>query len=256
MRTATMGMAAAVAALLLAAGPAAAKKCPADSVPVGHACVDKYEASAWETTDAATIKNIQKGKIDALSDLALATQRGTTGPDYGAACPNTGNGCKTVYAVSLAGVTPSRFLDWFQAAAACRNAGKRLATNQEWQLAALGTPDPGTDNGTSDCAVASSLSPTGSRNLCMSDVGAFDMVGNVWEWVADWGDVATGCQNWGGAGTDLSCVGGNGAGGIPGALWRGGDFDDGTNAGVFAANGVAAPHYANDVIGFRCAREL
>jgi hypothetical protein len=37
------------------ATPAAAApaKCPTDSVKVGPICVDKYEASVWETTNAA-----------------------------------------------------------------------------------------------------------------------------------------------------------------------------------------------------------
>ena len=37
------------------------KKCPSDSVAVGPACLDKYEASVWETTNAGLIKKIKKG---------------------------------------------------------------------------------------------------------------------------------------------------------------------------------------------------
>src|SRR5205085_2914595 len=101
-------------------------------------------------------------------------------------CPITGNGCKDVYAVSIPGVLPAGFLSWFQALAAARNSFKRLPTNAEWQAAALGTPDPGSDNGLTDCnTTTDALSLTGARSNCVSDVGAFDMVGNVWEWVAD-----------------------------------------------------------------------
>jgi formylglycine-generating enzyme required for sulfatase activity len=139
---------------------------------------------------------------------------------------------------------------------ACRNAGKRLATNAEWQAAALGTPDPGTDNGTSDCNISThTVVNTGSRSSCVSDVGAFDMVGNLWEWVADWGNLATGCQTWDAAhGNDVSCIGGNGTGGLPGALFRGGNFDLGSFAGVFAAVGLFGPTDVGNSIGFRCAR--
>jgi hypothetical protein len=45
-----------------------------------------------------------------------ATQLGTASDDYGAGCPDTGNGCVDIYAVSIPGVPPSAFLTWFQAA--------------------------------------------------------------------------------------------------------------------------------------------
>ena len=217
----------------------------------------------WEIAPANTplIKKVQKSKITAAADLAGAAQRGAAGDDYGAGCPDTANGCKDFYAVSIAGVKPSGSLTWFQAAAACRNAGKRLATNQEWQVAALGTPDPGTDDDTSDCNVSfdGGGEPvlTGSRSLCVSDTGNFDMVGNLWEWVADWGEQATVCTNWSATyGTDVSCVGGDGSVNQPGALVRGGTYFGGVGAGVFAVDGGFGPPVAGDLIGFRCAREL
>lgn len=249
------------AGLAVLAAPAQAKKCPADSVQVGSLCVDKYEASAWETTDATTIKNIKKGKVDAVSDLALATQRGASGDDYGPGCPDDGStGCSNLYAVSLAGVTPSTSLTWFQAAAACANAGKRLLTNQEWTVAALGTPDPGADDGSSNCNTNSTLAVanTGSRSACVSTRGAFDMAGNVWEWVADWVPLSNSCPGWGVFSNDTQCFAGVvplGSGG-PGGLMRGGDFNDGTAAGPLAVLGSNQVSGYDVVIGFRCARPL
>jgi len=250
-----------LAGVLLLAEPAAAKKCKDDAAQVGGVCVDKYEASVWEIAPANTkvIKKVQKSKITAEADLTGATQRGASSDDYGAGCPDTANGCKDFYAVSIASVTPSAFVTWFQAAAACRNAGKRLATNQEWQMAALGTPDPGTDNGTTDCNVGSAGTAldTGARSGCVSDTGNFDMVGNLMEWVADWGDRATGCTNWDATyGTDTSCVGGSGSVNLPGALRRGGSLGGGSNAGVFAVYGTSIPFEASIFGGFRCARDL
>ena len=47
-------------------------KCAQDSVQIGKWCVDKYEASVWETTDKGTIKKIQKGQIrDRLRMLGI-----------------------------------------------------------------------------------------------------------------------------------------------------------------------------------------
>ncbi len=223
--------------------------CPASMVRAGAICIDKYEASVWETTDATVIAKIRAGTVT-LAELqaAGAVQRGVTGDDYGA-CPDHGNGCVNVYAVSLAGVTPSGFLTWFQAAAAARNAGKRLPTNAEWQAAALGTTDG------APCIVnATGPGPTGTAG-CVSDVGAFDMVGNLWEWVADWVPKSTGCVPTSLFGTgDWNCLAGADTAAGPGALIRGGSFGDGTFAGVFAMDGRLVPSLSNGFIGFRAAR--
>jgi hypothetical protein len=240
-----------------------AAQCPPDSVEVGRLCVDKYEVSVWETTDAETIKKMQEGKIKSANDLAgVATQRGDDSDDYDAAgCPDTGNGCTHVYAVSIPGVIPSRFISWFQAAAACRNAGKRLLTSAEWQMAALGTLDPGLGgDGVTTCNTnTAGAVATGSAGNCISDVGAFDMVGNVWEWVADWVPQSTACPGWGGFSDDDMCLAGASTTSGPGALIRGGPFDNGTSAGVFALHATDTPSLTNpatalDTQGFRCAR--
>jgi hypothetical protein len=105
-------------------GPAAAdeknEKCPADSVRSGTGCIDTFEASVWETTDVNLIKKIKQGKVTEAQLMAGgATQLGLAAGDLVAAgCPVTGNGCVDFYAVSIPGVTPSRFITWFQAAAA------------------------------------------------------------------------------------------------------------------------------------------
>ena len=83
------------------------------------------------------------------------------------------------------------------------------------------------------------------------------MVGNVWEWVGDWGDQANGCTTWGASfGSDLTCVGGPGSGdsNFPGALLRGDLWFFGTQAGVFAVDGRYDPSAAGSGVGFRCAR--
>lgn len=245
----------------LAARAAEAQTCHTDSVAVGPACLDKHEASVWETTNAALIKKIKAGTATLANLTAGATQRGVASDDYGAGCPDTGNGCKDFYAVSIPGVTPSAFLTWFQAAAAARNSGKRLPTNQEWQAAALGTPDPGVSAaGSADCNTKNggvgvdAVVPTGSRSNCVSDVGASDMVGNLWEWVAEWVPLSTACPGWGGFSDDVMCLAGAFNTGGPGALLRGGSFSIGSKAGVFAVSGFDTLSNSNRLIGFRAAR--
>jgi hypothetical protein len=266
------------AVCLAAAVPAGAGtlKCPPDSVKVGNVCIDTYEASVWliPPSDTSLVKLVQAGR----ATLANLTAGGATQLSSSPSCtpgfpgdfPVDGNWTPVpgssppspgVYAVSIPGVAPSACVSWFQANQACLLAGKRLLTNREWQGAAAGTPDPGTDNLTTDCAV-SSPGPvnTGSRSSCKSSWGAFDMVGNVEEWVADWADRAVGCTDWtsqtGIAGGDLSCFGGNGSGAsnqIPAALLRGGEWYTGASAGVFAVT-VVDPSESGGVAGFRCAR--
>ena len=269
--------------------PAAAGtlRCPPDSARVGDACIDLYEESVWQIPPSNTtlVRRVQSGRAT-LADLTSgrATQLSpapSCNPFPPANFPKDGNWTAVpgssppspgVYAVSIPGVRPSTCLTWFQAAQACALSGKRLVRNEEWQRAAAGTPDPGNaDDGTTTCAT-NSASPanTGSRSSCKSSWGTFDMVGNVWEWVADWSDIANNCADWTThtpvvgapiAGNDRSCFGGDGFSSasntfanLPGALVRGGFWADGTNAGVFAVSSVVDPPFSAFTFGFRCAR--
>jgi hypothetical protein len=232
----------------LSAPARADNKCPGDSVRAGPACVDKYEASVWETTNAQVVKKIRKGTVT-LQDLlaAGAVQHGATVDDYGAGCPDTGNGCKDFYAVSIPGVPPSRFITYFQALATLRNSVKRLPTNQEWQAAAFGTPDG------APCIVSAAGPGLTGTPGCVSDVGAFDMVGNVWEWVGEWVPRSNACPvGWGGFSDDHMCLAG--ADTNVGGILRGGQFGMGTAAGVFAVDGTSPPQDQSGDHGFRGVR--
>jgi len=239
------------------------KRCAADAVQAGTLCLDRFEASVWRvpnptTANAILVRKIQLG-LATRADLTAggATQLGVTGDDY-APCTINGQSCANdIYAVSLASQTPSANLSWFQAQEACANSGKRLPTNAEWQVGANGSPDPGPDNGTTDCnSAGDGASPTGTRASCVSARGAFDMVGNLAEWVADWVPASTSCPGWGGFSNDDMCLAASGTTrNNPGALVRGGAFAslDGPLAGPFAIHEFA-PFHATGFIGFRCAR--
>jgi Sulfatase-modifying factor enzyme 1 len=264
----TILVSAAAVLLTTTAGAQGAKpltKCAPDAVVSGTVCMDKYETSTWRIPSATgsnkgLAKKVMQGKAT-VAQLAAggAIQLGTASDDY-APCADNGQNCAgDIYAVSLPGVTPSTYITWFQAQAACKNARKRLPANAEWQAAVAGTPDPGPDNGTSDCNTGSVFvaTPTGSRSGCVSSDGAFDMVGNVAEWVAEWeprssavgtwspGISPTGdFQGWSGAATT----------GEPGVLLRGGSYLEGTLSGPLSVNGGNPPSSAFDGSGFRCAR--
>jgi formylglycine-generating enzyme required for sulfatase activity len=83
------------------------------------------------------------------------------------------------------------------------------------------------------------------------------MVGNVYEWVADWVPRSTTCGTWPASVTstpDHQCLAGAATSGEPAALLRGGSFTSGTGAGPLAIYGLAGPSGSNNMIGFRCAR--
>ena len=250
--------------LLMVVMPAAhaALPCAPDSVPAGTVCLDRYESSVWRvpnpnTTNAPLVAKIQLGTAT-QADLTAggATQLGTVVDDY-APCTDNGQNCADdIYAVSLPAVVPAANITWFQAQEACANSAKRLPTSAEWQLAATGTPDAGPDNGTTSCnSDSGSVALTGARKDCQSARGAFDMVGNLDEWVAEWVPLSTGCSSWGALSDDFMCLLGASTTDVgPGALLRGGDFRSRTAAGPLAVVGSGGPFNARAFIGFRCAR--
>jgi hypothetical protein len=194
---------------------------------VGGVCVDKYESSIW---DAPVGGNQITGPVP---------------------CASNGQDCDNIWARSVLGVVPRANITWFQAQAALANSGKRLPKNAEWQMAARGTPDhPG------DCNTDSSgPQPAGNELFCVSDFSVFDMVGNLWEWVADWVPFSTGCPGWGTASDDYMCL--SGASTMfesPGALLRGGNWFDEGSAGPLAVLGNFSPIGSSSDIGFRGAR--
>jgi formylglycine-generating enzyme required for sulfatase activity len=243
-------------------------KCLPDAVSVGPTCVDKYEASVWRipATNARLLARVKRG-VATLADLQAGGAQQLSpaydpdypcNPPFPASFPATGNWTEPLYAVSIAGVLPTGCASWFQAEQACRLSGKRLPTNQEWQAAAAGTPDAlnTPDNPLPECNVERDVAgPTGSSSACVSKWGAFDMIGNVAEWVADWVPLSTTCLSWGAfAPGDSMCLAGASTTAGPGALLRGGAMASGAGAGVFDIGSVSPTLVDASAVGFRCAR--
>jgi len=254
-------------------------KCPSDMVWVetGKFCIDKYEASNGGGVYYIDIN----GDGDILDTAVNVYGDGTTFNETTA----------TAKAVSEYNATPWVSINQVNAKAACMAAGKHLATNYELLLAAKGTPDPDTSDPGDDseeCNIWTNSKPsvatwsvtnqaikTGTATSCVSDAGVYDLIGNVWEWTDN--VINNGLHPATGASLpSQSYITGLDVYGLPTStgsstadynydhFWinasgyrgfiRGGNWDNGSNAGLFALSLNNAPSSSNVIIGFRCAR--
>jgi len=238
------------------------KKGKDEIVKVGDFWVDRYEMSIVDT------KTWSSGQCS-----GSGTQYGVgTSDNYPASFPDSAKvtgAASRLYACSRGGNVPSRMMTWFQAAAACTFAGKHLCTNGQWQAAAFGTPDDSVS-----CNISTKAAEkAGSRTGCVSQSGAYDMVGNLWEWVDLWGQAgkvntsfSSGVSatpwpssEYGGDKTwNVNGEAYNGkawTSGLPAAARRGGNWGNGADAGVFAVALNHGPSYWNPGDGARCCRQ-
>jgi len=231
-----------------------------EMVKVGDFWVDRYEASVWETAECG-------------GDQYGDTDDWPTGIE--APFPYHGSFTTPLHACSVRGVTPSRWLTWFQAQSACAASGKSLLTNAEWQAAVAGTVDPNGNTEDGPCLDRPREGPHNPRltgtagdtpggvDSCISYWGAEDMVGNLWEWVEDWygqgpdsgadGSQPSAYFGDGYWNVDAAEVQGSSSPFFPATAYRGGDFMSWVESGAFAMSLDSAPSRRDRLIGFRCA---
>jgi formylglycine-generating enzyme required for sulfatase activity len=142
---------------------------------------------------------------------------------------------------------PINCLDWRQAEAFCKWAGKRLPTEEEWEYAARGTDGRSFPwgNGPAEGRVCWKRA-AGKQGTCPvatfptgdSPLGLHDMAGNVWEWTASGFSRSYAHKRV----TALKVSRGGGWGDVDPASLR------------TTTRGRWNPEEGADVVGFRCAR--
>jgi hypothetical protein len=209
-------------------------------------CVDTYEAGVGSTCPVHEPHSVQ----DTLHNL----QQSDCAP------------------VSTGGALPWRYVPYRIAEQLCARAGKSLLSANVWYRSALGTPDAA-----DVCSISeSSVAPTGKHAKCISGIGVYDMVGNVWELVQ--GEVIDGALQ------KLSLpepgyIAGVNDDGIPTvtndipnvlygadyfwreasgtfAMMRGGFYNGQSDAGLYSIQAVITQDFAGEAVGFRCMQSL
>ena len=209
-------------------------------------CVDIYEASAGETCPHQSIES------------QLQTQE------------NANSASCTV--ASKKDADPWNYVSLTQAQQFCARSHKRLPTNAEWYKIVSGLRDQSACIHNSN---SSKPAKTGSTD-CATPAGVYDMVGNVWEWIA--GEVQNGkykerelpksgyvsLVDFDGVvletslaasaefGNDYALTSSEGTLGII----RGGFYGSGDDAGIFSQNLSVPLDFKSVGVGFRCVKDI
>ena len=209
-----------------------------DEMPAHIVYIDPFWIDQIEVTNAMYAKCVADGDACTPPSAIRSDKR-----DY-------------YYGVSEYDAYPVTYVSWDQAVAYCSWAGRRLPTEAEWEKAARGvdgrtypwgseSPNPNLLNSNS---IVGDTTEGGKYPAGESIYGAYDMAGNVLEWVYDWyGETYyknSPTSNPLGQASDVFRV------------YRGGSWNSDDNSTRSAFRYGSGPSGTSDELGFRCSRGI
>jgi formylglycine-generating enzyme required for sulfatase activity len=206
-----------------------------DERPIHTVDLDAYWIDQSEVTIGMYARCVEAGKCDPPSSTSSYTR-------------------DSYYGNSEFDDYPVIYVSWDDATAYCKWAGRRLPTEAEWEKAAGWDGDAQSQRlypwgDTIDESYANyngnvgDTTTVGSYEKGVSFYGAYDMAGNVWEWVEDWYDVYPGGDE---SASDYF--------GQTYRVLRGGSWDNSNNSVRTADRNGSDPTDTSNSLGFRCSR--
>ncbi len=235
------------------------------SEPIHLVQIDPFYVDVYEVTNEAYVRFLNDlAEIDAACDGQSC---------FNASDSQIDSDAEGQFAVDEAFLDhPVTGSSWYGAGAFCAWRGARLPSEAEWELAASWDSETSTKflypwGDQFDGSIVNSCdvncdqpqanseyedgyaitAPVGSYENGRSPSGAYDMAGNVWEWIADWYD-----PGYYGQSPDANPIGAETG---EDKVVRGGSWFDTGNFTSAAIRFPAPPAETGDTIGFRCAQD-